>query len=138
MIFCFRRPKSVTPCSRLRPIVNLTLSWRRPLSYRNQSIDLLPKSVDRFLYDNGLRYERVKQLCKTFCICLFLGSCLSYWQWVFRITWDFFISLNWAISFSTYMCKTSFGQFSSDFCINLALSHFSLSSSMLLTRTLLS
>ena len=30
-------------------IVDLTLSWQRPLSYRNQSID------------NGLRHERVKQ-----------------------------------------------------------------------------
>ena len=38
----------------------LTLSWRRPLSYRNQSIDLLGKSMDWFLYDNGLRHERVK------------------------------------------------------------------------------
>ena len=37
----------------------LTLSWRRPLSYRNQSIDLLYKSVDWFLYDNSLRHERV-------------------------------------------------------------------------------
>ena len=32
---------------------------RRPLSYRNKSIDVLRKSVDWFLYDNGLRYERV-------------------------------------------------------------------------------
>ena len=31
------------------------------LSYRNQSIDLLYKSIDRFLYDNGLRHEEVKQ-----------------------------------------------------------------------------
>ena len=38
----------------------LPLSWRRPLSYRNQSIDLLCKSMDWFLYDNGLRPERVK------------------------------------------------------------------------------
>ena len=38
----------------------LTLSWRRPISYRNQSIDLLCKSVDWFLYDIGLRHERVK------------------------------------------------------------------------------
>ena len=38
----------------------LTLSWRRPLSYRNQSIDLQSKSMDWFLYDNGLRHERVK------------------------------------------------------------------------------
>ena len=35
----------------------LTLSRRRPLSYRNY---LLRKSMDWFLYDNGLRLERVK------------------------------------------------------------------------------
>ena len=40
----------------------LTLSWRRPLSYRNQSIDLQSKSLDWFLYDNGFRHERVKAL----------------------------------------------------------------------------
>ena len=38
----------------------LTLSRRRPISYRNQSIDLLCKSVDWFLYNIGLRRERVK------------------------------------------------------------------------------
>ena len=41
--------------------MTLTLSWRRSLSYRNQSIDLLRKSVDWFLYDSGLRYERVNK-----------------------------------------------------------------------------
>ena len=41
-------------------IVHLTLSWRRPLSYRNQSIDFLCKSMDWFLYDNVLRHERGK------------------------------------------------------------------------------
>ena len=41
-------------------ILILTLSWRRPLSYRNQAIDLLRKLWDWFLYDNGLRHERVK------------------------------------------------------------------------------
>ena len=40
--------------------VALTLSRRKPLSYRNQSIDLRSKSMDWFLYDNGLRHERVK------------------------------------------------------------------------------
>ena len=40
--------------------ISLTLSWRRPLSYRNQSIVLQSKSMDWFLYDNGLRHERVK------------------------------------------------------------------------------
>ena len=39
--------------------LNLTFSWQRLLSYRNQSIDLLSKSMDWFLYDNGLRHERV-------------------------------------------------------------------------------
>ena len=37
----------------------LTLSWRRPLWYRNQSIDFLCKSMDWFLYDNSVRHERV-------------------------------------------------------------------------------
>ena len=37
----------------------LTLSWRRPMSYRNQSIDLLRKSMDWFLYDIDLHHERV-------------------------------------------------------------------------------
>ena len=38
----------------------LTLSWRRSLSFRNQSIDVLSKSMDCFLYDRDLRHERVK------------------------------------------------------------------------------
>ena len=35
------------------------------LSYANQFIDLLLKSMDWFLYDNGLRQERVKGLSFT-------------------------------------------------------------------------
>ena len=38
-------------------ISQITLSWRRPLSYKNQSTDLQSKSMDWFLYDNGLRHE---------------------------------------------------------------------------------
>ena len=38
----------------------LTLSWWRPLSYRNQSTDLLRKSMEWLLYDNDIRHERVK------------------------------------------------------------------------------
>ena len=34
----------------------------RYLSYRNQSIDLLCKSMDWFLYDNGTRHQRVKTI----------------------------------------------------------------------------
>ena len=33
----------------------------KPLSYRSQPIDLQSKSMDWFLYDNGLRHERVKR-----------------------------------------------------------------------------
>ena len=43
-------------------VLRLTLSWRRPLLYRNQSIDLIRKSMDWFPYDNGLRHERVKRI----------------------------------------------------------------------------
>ena len=42
----------------------LTLSWRRPVSYKNESIDLHSKSVDWFLYDRVLRHERVKSVFK--------------------------------------------------------------------------
>ena len=41
---------------------SLTLSWRGPLSYRNQSINLQSKSMNWFLYDNGLGHERVKPI----------------------------------------------------------------------------
>ena len=37
-----------------------TLSLRKTLSYRNQSIDLQCKSIDWFLYDMNLRHKRVK------------------------------------------------------------------------------
>ena len=45
----------------MRINASLTLSWRRPLSYGNQSINLRSKSMNWFLYDNGLRHERVNR-----------------------------------------------------------------------------
>ena len=51
---------SIQKCS-LMPATSLTLSWRRALSYRNQSTDLQSKSKDWFLYENGIRHERVKK-----------------------------------------------------------------------------
>ena len=39
---------------------SLTLSWRKSLLYRNQSTDLLCKSIDWFLYDKNLLRERFK------------------------------------------------------------------------------
>ena len=47
------------PCTKA---LTLTLSWRRPLSYRNQPIDLQSKLMNWFLYDNGVRHERVKYI----------------------------------------------------------------------------
>ena len=41
---------------------HLTLSQRRPISYRNQSIDLQSKSMDWFLHDIGFRRERIKPI----------------------------------------------------------------------------
>ena len=40
---------------------DLTLSWHRFLSHRNQSIDFQNKSIDWSLYDSGLRHERVNR-----------------------------------------------------------------------------
>ena len=36
------------------------------LSYKNQSIDLLRKSMDWFLYDRDLCHERIKEKLKFF------------------------------------------------------------------------
>ena len=44
----------------LQPLINSFMTEQRLLSYRNQSIDLRSKSLDWFLYDNGLRHEKVK------------------------------------------------------------------------------
>ena len=38
---------------------SLILSWRKSLSYRNQSTDFQSKSMDWFLYDRDPRHERI-------------------------------------------------------------------------------
>ena len=45
---------------------DLTLLQRRSLSYRNQFVDLLCKSVNWLLYDRNLRHERVKSIKASF------------------------------------------------------------------------
>ena len=57
-----------------RKFMGLILSWRRSLSYRNHSIDLQNKSMDWFLYDNGLHHERGK-------VFRFNEAFFSYIQW---------------------------------------------------------
>ena len=54
-----KNSKRLLRSTRNTGIWQLTLSWRKPLSYRNQSIDLLCKSMDWFLCDNGFRQVRV-------------------------------------------------------------------------------
>ena len=58
--FFFRNSYEIHSAQRVFILQSLTLSWRRTLLYRNQSIDLQSKSMDWFLYDNGLHHERVK------------------------------------------------------------------------------
>ena len=60
----------------------LTLSWRRSLSYRNQS-----KSVDWFLYDRNLRHERVKEAESVF------RRCSDNLRKVLNFAWIFFYDL---------------------------------------------
>ena len=48
--------------------VCLTLSWRKSLSYSNQSIYLQSKSMDWFLYDRDLRYESLMKASSVYFI----------------------------------------------------------------------
>ena len=74
-------------------MILLTLSWRGPLPYRNQSTDLQRKSMDWFLYDNGLRHERVK---------LFLN--LSALSWCIKGTNIFYwLNTTWKVSNSIWI-----------------------------------
>ena len=71
-------------------ILCLTLSWRRSLSYRNQSIDLLCKSMDWFLYDRDLCHEKVNVgdinlfLCNVPILCCLKIKNILWFSGVFR------------------------------------------------------
>ena len=58
-----RKSVSATHCTQILFSISLVetliLPWRRPLPYRNQSIDLQNKSMAWFLYGNGLCHEWV-------------------------------------------------------------------------------
>ena len=47
----------------------LTFSWRKHLSYWNQSVDLHFKSIDWFQYDRDLRHDSVKSIRKMLAEC---------------------------------------------------------------------
>ena len=63
-LLIFYQIQSVTPRCLLETLSSnfLALPWRRFVSYRNHSIDLLFKSMRVFLYDRELRHERVKDV----------------------------------------------------------------------------
>ena len=64
-IFLYVRiPMKMSHFKSIKPLSQLTLSWRRFVSCRNQSTDLLCKSIDWFLYGRDLRHERVNVFFK--------------------------------------------------------------------------
>ena len=88
---CNQRQKAM----RFTFLKSLTLSWGRPISYGNQSIVLQSKSTDWFLYDFGLRHERVKKVFQRL-KCLKFWKVLSkelFWQgWTILCCWSLSIS----------------------------------------------
>ena len=67
LIFCTHYLLKTTSSLRINLVLSkvnlvLTLSRRRCLSYRNQSIDLKSKSMNWFLYDRDFRHKSVNQL----------------------------------------------------------------------------
>ena len=102
----------------------LTFSWRRPLSYRYQFIDLLRKSMDWFLYDNGLRHERVKNSILLIISELILVRFLVIFKTPKLLTntmvtlWHV-ISVSWTIpNFDTwYLCHEQYQTLTRDICV---------------------
>ena len=67
--------------------IYLTLSWRTPLSYRIQPIDLRSKPMDWLLYDNGLRHERVKNTRFEFINWIYISNFLAKFTPFFSAMW---------------------------------------------------
>ena len=65
----------------------LNLLWRRYLLYRNQSIDLQNKLMDRFLYDKNLHHKSVNAL---------LLACIH---------WDIFFDYEKIIDIYAFKCQ---------------------------------
>ena len=65
----------------------LTFPWWRSLSYKNQSIDLLCKSKDWFLYDRDVHHERFKALLWDFLENILWYHQEPYMLWFSRAVW---------------------------------------------------
>ena len=96
----------------------LTLSWRRSLSHRNQSIDLLCKSLDCFLYDRDLCHKRVKDLAEPFSMLPRRPEAVRSWDlfnfWVetnfndiCRPHWTFFMFFSIVVKYRRWSIATS-------------------------------
>ena len=72
---------------------DLTISWRMSLSYRNQSVDLLSKRFDSFLYDSYIRHERVNPVFSYWLNALahFMPLVCFFTPWKLQKTWGFFV-----------------------------------------------
>ena len=101
-------PCTIEPAPSTESLSFLTLSRWRPLSYRNQSIDLLCESMNWFLYDNGLRHERANRK-KNFPAVL--GQCSLESKLLFELyhQMEVKVSLNWSLSPNT-QSKFALGQ----------------------------
>ena len=106
-------------------LVKLTLSWRRSLSYKNQSTNLKGRSMDWFLYDRDLRHERAKyMLIYLFHLLKFIIISSSWYLseiflfWIENVLWRSFVL---ASLLSTFYRKLTIGYFC-NFCIFLLFS----------------
>ena len=69
LVFNFSK-LSFSQISMFCPYICVTLSWRRSLSYRNQTIDLLNKSMGWFLYDRNLLMKELTHFPSMLRFCL--------------------------------------------------------------------
>ena len=84
----------------LEYLTELILSWQRSLSYRNQSADLLCKSMDWFLYDRDLRHQRVNtNLSYTkYTLPNFVENiCVIFFKKAYNLTYEVMLQ-NWTFS----------------------------------------
>ena len=79
--------------------LGLTLSWRRSLPYRNQSIDLQSKSVDWFLYDRDFLNERVNNekaaANQSKCNLIKHKKCSKSTFWMTFVTYQLKVNTHW-------------------------------------------
>ena len=79
----------------------INLLWRRPLSHRNKSIDLLRILMDWFLYDIDLRHKRVKDEI--------LARALTFWLFDFLTNYIvrtcFYTAQKIKFSIKDFFCK---------------------------------